>query len=907
MSAGPGLKKLTLRRRFLKGYVNFLWYMNIPVLLIGIGLALWGLRYSVELYKNLRTDMEELLPETAASVQDLKKVSKRVGGLNHLSVIIEGPHPEKVLQAQIHIADELRKLPPSLVARVENNILKEKAFFEHYKGLYIDLEDWQAIDEYATRRIAWERAHASQTMFNIRGKRDPKKLGQPQFDFKALEEKYRKRTEGLTPFQKGYFQSADGHRAVILAFLPGKTTDEKANEKLSDAAREIVNKMNLKKIDPFLEVGYSGDVRNMIEEHEGLIEDLELSTVVVLVLVAVSMLVYFRTFWGVYALCAALFCGSFLTFGLTYFVVGYLNANTAFLGSIVIGNGINFGIIMLARYLEVRRRVDPPALDFEEMKSAADDFQDSGVSDVPISPDALPAKSKGMDARAAVEDAISYTGASTAVAAAAAGLSYMSLMITDFRGFNQFGIIGGLGMLLCWTTTFTIMPALLLFFEARGLIKLEKDIRPWRKFFQSQFVKKVVSFFFNPKEAREIRNSKSLFHWLSLAIPRHAKKILLATVILTALCLVQIRKLGPETLESDFSKLRNIHSLNEGAGFWGKKVDAVFGRYLTPTAVVTEKPEESKILAKELRRLQDLEGPRSPFGDIKIIEDFLPTQQREKIAHMEHLRSLLTPQILKHMNSHDRARVNDLLPKEKLNEITIEDFPPALKIPFKEMDGSVGKMVHVFPQLKFWDGREVVRFAKTLRKAIRDTNVKGLIAGQPPLSADMIDAISTDGPRATLAAILAVTALVIMIFLRRFDLIVAVLSALFLGVLWMAGFMATFELKVNFLNFIALPITFGIGVDYSVNIFSRYRIDQDLLGDKASVADAIRHTGGAVALCSWTTVIGYGSLMAASSQAFVSFGRLAVLGELTCLLAATLSLPALWAWREVNRKRRVRT
>ena len=37
-------------------------------------------------------------------------------------------------------------------------------------------------------------------------------------------------------------------------------------------------------------------------------------------------------------------------------MVGHLNANTAFLGSIVVGNGINVSIILTARYLEERRR-----------------------------------------------------------------------------------------------------------------------------------------------------------------------------------------------------------------------------------------------------------------------------------------------------------------------------------------------------------------------------------------------------------------------------------------------------------------------------------------------------------------------------------------------------------------------
>ena len=48
----------------------------------------------------------------------------------------------------------------------------------------------------------------------------------------------------------------------------------------------------------------------------------------------------------------------------------------------------------------------------------------------------------------------------------------------------------------------------------------------------------------------------------------------------------------------------------------------------------------------------------------------------------------------------------------------------------------------------------------------------------------------------------------------------------------------------------------------------------------------------AVALCSATTVIGYGSLMVADSQALSGFGMLAAIGEVTCLSTALFLLPA---------------
>ena len=55
---------------------------------------------------------------------------------------------------------------------------------------------------------------------------------------------------------------------------------------------------------------------------------------------------------------------------------------------------------------------------------------------------------------------------------------------------------------------------------------------------------------------------------------------------------------------------------------------------------------------------------------------------------------------------------------------------------------------------------------------------------------------------------------------------------------------------------------------------------------------ARRETGGAVALCSLTTIIGYGALLVADNQALRSFGLLAVLGEVCCLAVAVVALPA---------------
>ena len=114
-------------------------------------------------------------------------------------------------------------------------------------------------------------------------------------------------------------------------------------------------------------------------------------------------------------------------------MIHYLNPNTAFLGSIIVGNGINAGIILLARYFEERRR--------------------------------------GAEVAVALPVALKTTWVATFAASTAAAASYGSLGAVSFRGFNQFGFMGTVGMMLCWLTTYLLMPP---------LIVLAERIRPLR-------------------------------------------------------------------------------------------------------------------------------------------------------------------------------------------------------------------------------------------------------------------------------------------------------------------------------------------------------------------------------------------------------------------------------------------
>jgi len=101
-------------------------------------------------------------------------------------------------------------------------------------------------------------------------------------------------------------------------------------------------------------------------------------------------------------------------------------------------------------------------------------------------------------------------------------------------------------------------------------------------------------------------------------------------------------------------------------------------------------------------------------------------------------------------------------------------------------------------------------------------------------------------------------------------------------------------MKLNFLNFIALPITIGVGADYAINVTLRYLHSG---GVRANVRDVIINAGGAVILCSLTTTLGYIGLTFSINNATVSFGVTAAAGEISCLLAGVVVLPAFLVWR----------
>ncbi len=785
------------------------------VLAVALALLVAGSFFSARLYANLKSDFEELLPRNAPSAIAARVIKGRLHNVTHLAVVFEGADPEALERLADDLAARLRKLPPGLVDTVEYRTDELDAFLRRFGGFYVSAPDLDTIQRRIDARIAWEKRKAN-PLLNVLG--DDEDLGPaPSLDFQDVVERYL--PAKTAQFREGYYQTPDGHLLVMLVRPPEAATGMAANRRVLDAVKHELEALKPASYGPGIRTGFDGEVATLIEEQSALVSDLMVSTVVVVVLVFVALWIYFRRWTAILSILGALGVGCALTFGAAWFWVGYLNANTAFLGSIVVGNGINVSIIVVARFLEERRRDRP------------------------------------LDE--AIQVAWSGTAPATMVASFAAGLAYLSLAVTDFRGFSQFGVIGGMGMVLCWVTAYVLLPPLLAVLDGRGGRAPPRAHRP--------LVGAVAS-----------RLDTS-----------HGRAVRVASLLLVVVAAAGAVTYRGSLFEHDFSKLRTSRSGPDSSLYWGAKVDQVFKAFLTPIVIRAETPADLRKVVAELQKERAALGPADPLREVRTLDSVIPPDQAEKLPRLERLRDTLTDARLAKLDPKTRRRALDFRPPKDLRPVTLADLPVSIRLPLVERDGTAGRIALAYPRKLGWTTRrESAELVDLVRGAIDRSGAPALAVGQWLLFIDMVDAIIRDGPKATLIAFAAVVGLVVLL-LRRLRPTVQVVGSLLLGVVWLVGLAAWARVKLNFLNFVVLPITFGIGVDYAVNIVQRLSRE-----GPGSLDRVLRETGGAVALCSLTTIIGYASLVAAESRALRGFGTLASLGELACVAAALVAMPA---------------
>jgi uncharacterized protein len=757
----------------------------------------------------LRTAFSELLPNDDPGVVALAKTQKRMGDMSLLLVGIRSPDRDATIRYAEHLTQKLGQLPKPVCELAAYHIRDLRDFFTKNRWLYLSEADLEEIHE----TLRTEISRRKNPLLVDLGEDDAKE---------SLRKKMVTRDKLGGRFEDGIFSRKGDDTVWVAALPPGGLFVENAGEALLHAAEKIIQESPPEKFHPQMRAYIGGPVATALDNRRAVERDILLVTLTCVALVALSIGLYFRRIRAIPLVAIPAMAGTVFAFALADLAFGYLNSSTAFLGSIIVGNGINYAIMLIARY--------------QEERSAA------------------------RDTYTAIVQSIAGVWKGTLVSSIVASASYASLTVTSFRGFSQFGVMGASGCLFSWLITFTLVPAMLFVLDRRD------------------------------QHAAE-RKGPVRLGLVSRLVERRARWVVVGAMVATVLAIGGCLHFLHDPFEYDFRKLSTTIGKSEEAKGFDQNMDDLFGRWPSPTVILADRIDDVEPIRRAIWRQDAAATDKHVIGEVVTIFDLLPgtaESQGRKLETIGKIRALANDPALRTLAEKDRKDLEAATPPTGLRVLSPNDLPALARRPFTEADGTVGRAVLVYPieqGLSVWNGRDLLRIGKVLQHIALEDGRTVDTAGSAVIFGAMIRSVLRDGPIATTASIVAVM-LILLLALRPWRWAMLAAASLFVGVIWMIGAAGWADVRVTFLNFIALPITFGIGVEYAVNVTSRYR-------ERKSISDAISSTGGAVAMCSWTTIVGYGSLLAAQNRALQGFGAMAILGEIACLAAAVVILPAL--------------
>ena len=880
-------------RRIVGGLVDAAGRRPAIVLILSLFFMFGSWTYARKL--ELRSDFLELLPRDSPGFKAFEHQLGRVGGSATFLVVVESPDRKAneafvdELSGELETQAAKRKTcvaacaegdaackgacGPDFVSYVESGTKDLNDFFEKRKWLYARLSDLEEADETLDHEIAYrgfvERldddepppppspppktapgakpAAPSATDAGVAAAPPATDAGVADagadphltLGMDKYYERWKSSSSKFNDFPSGYFANDAGTIMVVRIVSNASGTGGYSGDLfLADMTKRIADLHITEKFHPQMKVGFAGDIPNAVAEKESTLSEAAWASGIAFLLILGGIVVYYRSPWSLIVIAIPALMGVGAAYAFATAAFGFVNTPGAFLGAIILGNGINYPIVLLSRYREFRAR--------------------------------------GMEKQEARREAVLNAFRAELVGASVASIAYGSLTITHFRGFSQFGTIGFVGMLLVWVAIVPVVPAMIVTIEW-----LQERLPPWLR---------------DPTPAVASDGSSGVvMRSIAKVTERWPIAFVIVPLVFTAWAATHLPAYLRDPWEYNFSKLGSRSSKQVGGpGEWSNKADNEVFRgkqNISGTLILADTPEQVPALEKQILDSDKADPKGQLIEEIVTVHHFLPgtpEQQKEKLAVLERIRERMTPYVLHQVSEEERRRLDEMRPPEDLTVVVPKDLPPLIKRRFEENNGKLGTLMYIKYKygVSFSDGRTLLRMAKTTDNVKLPDGTLVQTASRSTIFAEMIRSMERDGPLATGASFIAVTIVVIIATRSRIGTF-SVLLALTMGVACLVGLAAYTQTRLNFFNFIALPITFGIGCEYPFNVFDRTRL---LKGD---VTSAVSRTGGAVALCSYTTTIGYGSMLFSDNQALQSFGRLAMWGEIACTVTALLFLPSL--------------
>lgn len=832
----------------------------MTVLLLLLGLAVWGTSKLT-----INSNQLDLISQDLQEVKDVKRVIDMVGGSGFFMVALRGDD-EATLK---RVADDLAVMVGKDKEHARSLTYKIPVeFVQQNMVLFVKTED---LAEGKRRIMAFlkDQIRRSNPFYIEIKKTEPVKL-----DLQDLVDKYS--SVGNKSIADDYYISQD-RKLLLLLIKPmwdtnqiGQTKDyvEKLRRDLADYSKsnaagvqlvEDYYKMGDKKTVAY---GFTGSYKTAVDDSYAIEESLQPVTILALVAIFAITIAFFRKWAPTLIVVSGTVAGTLYTLGFTYVAVGELNMITSILGGILMGFGIDYGIHFI-----FRTRLELGA---------------------------------GKRYDVAIRDAVINAGRPALVSAVVVAGSFFVLMVSDFKGFSQFGFLAGTGTLVLGLTLFSWCPALLALAGHRN----------------PELPQKLIGVMKPPAVNNASGNE--------MRIPRPGLVLAVGCVVVAVVCGAAIPwKDGEPPAGADFLtrlpygvrfnyNTRALMPANQPSVVLQDEINERFKIASDPLAIYTKDLAETEALYKELTADPK---KRPTISQVMSLFTFVPpegtAQANTKI--LEEWQAELKDIEVSALPPETQEKAKIFLKMLEARPFDVHHVPEIYATQFRHLPSTSpenhGYLTFIYPSVDLWDGKQMLQFADQTR------SIKGMVtpgkftngpqgapvekefraAGATQLYASLARMVLKDAKLTIILTALWILAMHFADF-RNAKLALASVIPLTVGLAMMLGFMALFDLRLNFMNVIILPILLGFGVSHGLYLLHRF-----LEGTSPLVA--LRSVGAAVASSTLTAVAGFAALLVAGHNGVRSMGIIACIGLITTLLVSFTVLAAVMQLMHDKRQR----
>jgi uncharacterized protein len=608
------------------------------------------------------------------------------------------------------------------------------------------------------------------------------------------------------------------------SLLPGEAATNAIRKAASDL--ELASKYRAR-------VRLTGDVPIADEEYATLNEGAFVNTAATIVVVLTILWLALRSPRLILAVFVSLLVGLSITAAIGLALVGALNLISVAFAVLFIGLGVDFGIQFSVRYRAERHEVD-----------------DLGQS---------------------LLNTARSVGAPLTLAAAATAAGFLSFLPTDYKGLSELGLLAGLGMIVAYLTSITLIPALLTLLHPPGEPSEMgfKALAPVDRFMERRRIPIIIG------TGLVVAAGLPLLYWLQFDFNP-----------------INLRSPAAESVAT-FLELRSDPAIGANSIF-----------VIAPDKAAADADVE------KLSKLPEV-------SSVKTVESFIPEDQQPKLAAIHQLAAMLDPVLRPDPNRKPPTDADEVAALKSvadgLNQaagtqtgkgaaaakrlavnlskladgdglrgylqaqpVTLETLPPEIARQWVTQDGRF--KVEILPKGDPNDNETLRRFARAVQ-SVEPSAIGGPISILES-GRTVIRAFFEAGFWA-----LASIAVLLWIVLRRFgDVLLTLIPLLMAGIVTME-LMVLLGMKLNFANIIALPLLLGLGVAFKIYYIMAWRAGQtDLL--QSSLTRAVMFSA-------LTTATAFGSLWLSSHPGTSSMGKLMALALVTTMAAAVLFQPVL--------------